>query len=380
MLTLQKVLAITVAIALVMWSLGLPGWLGQAEAAALTNVSDTLSDSGPSDVSDHTILFTTPTGMAADGSTFTITFDSNFATGSVAFGDIDVADDGSDLTLGASCPGVNLGVSITNSTITFENCATGGSAIAGGSVVEVEIGTNATGGTNQITNPSATTSYPVIIGGTWADSGETRVHIVDDVIVTASIDTAFTFAVTGIATGTSINSETVSTTGSTTGTAIPFGDVDAGGANAEFLGQLLTVTTNAPNGYTVTVSADQTLTSGGSATIDTFIDGAGTGSSTAWVSPAGTFGSDTTYGHWGITSDDDDVGSTTHSFGGGAATYYVGNFVNNPVPVMYHDSPVNGSGIGQGTTSVGYKIEITALQEAGADYTSTLTYVATPVF
>jgi hypothetical protein len=31
-------------------------------------------------------------------------------------------------------------------------------------------------------------------------------------------------------------------------------------------------------------------------------------------------------------------------------------------------------------TEVGYKIEITPLQEAADDYTTTLTYIATPTF
>ena len=46
---------------------------------------------------------------------------------------------------------------------------------------------------------------------------------------------------------------------------------------------------------------------------------------------------------------------------------------------MGHTGPANAAGVGIGTTTVGYKIELSSLQEAG-DYTTTLTYVATPTF
>jgi len=48
--------------------------------------------------------------------------------------------------------------------------------------------------------------------------------------------------------------------------------------------------------------------------------------------------------------------------------------------VMSHDGPAAGAGVGIGTTTVGYKIEISALQEQGESYATTLTYIATPTF
>lgn len=44
------------------------------------------------------------------------------------------------------------------------------------------------------------------------------------------------------------------------------------------------------------------------------------------------------------------------------------------------NGPADGSTAHQGRTRVGYKIQIGSLQEAGTDYTNTLTYVATPTF
>ena len=47
-----------------LWSFGLPSFRF-AEAANVTSFSDTLSDSAPSVVANHTIQFVTPTGLAA---------------------------------------------------------------------------------------------------------------------------------------------------------------------------------------------------------------------------------------------------------------------------------------------------------------------------
>ena len=47
---------------------------------------------------------------------------------------------------------------------------------------------------------------------------------------------------------------------------------------------------------------------------------------------------------------------------------------------MSHTGPTNGTITGEGTTKVGFKVQISGLQEAGDDYTARLTYVATPTF
>lgn len=139
--------------------------------------------------------------------------------------------------------------------------------------------------------------------------------------------------------------------------------------------QALTVETNAANGFTVTVVQDQVLTSAAGGDIDNFIDGANTATPAAWQSPAGTLGSENTYGHFGITTEDASL-SDGDSFG---TALYAGN-INTPREVFYHTSVADGSTADIGTTRVGYKIEIDSLQEAGTDYTMTLTYVATPIF
>ena len=366
-----KLLAIFVALALLLWTFGISTFVNNAKAASLTNVSDTLSDSDLSVAANHTISFTTPTGIAA-GETITITFPSGFNLGSVAFGDVDLTDDGADQTLAATCSGGTWGAAVSGQVLTITSCT---GTMAASSVVGIEIGTNATfgsAGANQITNPGTAQSYVISIGGTMADSADTRVAIIDDVVVTASVDTTFTFTVSGVANGQAVNGDATNTATSTTATTLPFETLTPG--TAKVLAQDLAVTTNAANGFSVTIQEDQNLTSATGADIDTFIDGANTATPAAWQAPAGTLGSENTYGHFGITSEDADLNSD--EFG---TALYAGNF-NTAREIFSHTGPADGSTANQGATRIGFKIEIDALQEAGNDYTNNLTYVATPTF
>jgi hypothetical protein len=142
------------------------------------------------------------------------------------------------------------------------------------------------------------------------------------------------------------------------------------------LAQSLSVATNARNGYTVTLNQNQNLLSSTGADIDRFQDDTPPGSPAAWASPSGSLGSENTYGHMGITTEDatlaggDDFGSDL----------WAGDFVNNAREVLYHDGPADGITANEGSTTVGFKAEIMAFQEAGTDYQAVITYVATPVF
>src|SRR3989338_5382107 len=136
--TLLQALTAVVTFAIILWFVGVPSF--RAEAANVTSFSNTLSDSAPAVVSNHTLTFVTPTGLAA-GETISIDFGTS--------------------TVGA------------NATIT------------------VEIGTNATTGgtgTNQITNPSVG-SYEITVAVGNSDTGTTLVAIVDVVTVTAAVET-----------------------------------------------------------------------------------------------------------------------------------------------------------------------------------------------
>lgn len=379
----SRTLAAMVLVAVAATSLGFSAWIQRVEAANVIQFSDTLSDSDLGVTATHTVVFTS--ASAYDNTeTINILFDPDgdaFDFTALTAGNVTVTALSGTINqvanVGACSGGASeLYVSVTGTIGSDEGIQLtlcGGDTIATSTTFQVQ--TN-----NTPVNPSSAGSYVVRIGGTIPDNGDTRVVIIDDVTVTASVETIFTFSINAVNASTTVNDETVSTTGTTTATTVPFGTLAPG--VPKFLAQELRVDTNALNGFNVTVEADQTLTAGNLATIDEFIDGAGTGSSTDWVSPTNTFGSPDTYGHWGLTSDDDETGSSTLVYGD-SETYYVGNFIQNPIPVFYHDaasSYTNSAVTGESFTRVGYKIEIGTLQEAGTDYQATLTYVATPVF
>jgi len=356
--------AAVVTLAIILWSLGLPSFRF-AEAAAITTYSDTLSTSEPSVASNHTITFTTPTGVPNAG-TVTIDLSAFTGTSSITFNDIDVSVQGTgDLTVEASCTtqetSAAFGTNDSILTITF--CSGNGASIGANGTTTIEIGTNATSevtGDDQIVNPG-TGNYEIPLSTSSGDSGETRVAIVDVVTVTASVDTLLNFSVGGVADAQTVHGTSTGTT--TSATAIAFGELSA---NTPITGaQDLTISTNAANGFTVTVTADGQLTAGG-ADIDGFSNGTYVTSPTGWVQPTANVGDENTWGHWGIISDDTDLFPTTETWVSASTT---------AVDVMTYTGPVQAT-----TTRVGYTVEISSLQEASENYQAILTYVATPVF
>jgi hypothetical protein len=148
-----------------------------------------------SEASNHKIVFTTPGGVA-EGETVTLTFPSAWTTSSITEDDIDVDDDGVDLTTAANCTGSEeASVAISSGVITVTLCAGDGGAIAATSVVTVEIGTNAAAsgtGSNQITNPTNAATYSIDVAGTFGEIGSIWIPILsdDDAGVTATVPAA----------------------------------------------------------------------------------------------------------------------------------------------------------------------------------------------
>jgi hypothetical protein len=353
-----KSIAMIAGLAILLWSLGLPS-IRFADAANVTDFSDTLSDSAPSAVSTHTISFVNPTEIA-DGETIEVTFPAGFTgVASIVDGDVTVDDDGSDISGNVNAAGSGQIVTLTLS----------GTTTAANSVVDIVIGV-----TNFVSNPSPEGSYEITLGGTMTDTGSTKVVILSAVTVTASVDTIFTFTVAGTAAGTELTPGGDTTTGVAASTSIAFGKLGALAATTS--AQQLTVATNADNGYVVTVEVDQPLQSSTGADIDDLSTG---NTPAAWASPSTpTLGVESTYGWWGITSDDTDIDSR------GGSQFAAGSYIGattSPREVMQHDGPATAnSGVGVGTTTIGFRVEISSLQEAGDDYSTTLTYVATPTF
>lgn len=369
-----KPIALIAILATIMWSLGLP-LISFADAANITDVSDTISDSAPSAQSDHTITFVTPTGVA-NGATTTINFPAGFNLTGIGADDVDMASSTA-FSVAANCAGSErVAASVSGQNLRLNFCTGDGGYLAAGGTTTIKVGFNATVGStgnNRIVNPSSEGSYEINVTAGTSDSGATRVVILTAVTVSASVDTIFNFTVAGVTGGGTIGGELIE--GNTGSTSIPFGTLQAG--NPTTSAQMLTVGTNAANGYVVTAQIDAPLQSSTGADIDGFVNGNNTNTPTTWSAPTGVIGSENTYGHWGLMSDD-----TTITSRGGS------QFGNNlfiaasttPREVMQHGGPVNGSGVGVGTTTIVYKVGITALQEAGDDYSTTLTYIATPTF
>lgn len=374
----QRVVATLVACALVMASIGV---YQTAHAANLTNVSNTLSTSEPSVASAHTILFTA-TNDIGPTENITITWDAqDDGDPGQDFGGISSIADNSDLLVSVNA---GAGAAPTFEAATADSLEISGVTATAGQTVEIEVADTAA-----IINPTTLDSYEIQIdvANTENDIGRTRVVILDQVVVTAIVPTIFEFVVDGLATTTDVNGE--STTGSTTPTAIPFGVLEAG--TPKLMGQQLSVETNANNGFTVSVEQDGPLMSSFGADIDSFFDGTDELTPSAWASPDGQLtngalaNDDDGWGHWGLTTEDSTIHGTGPTFTG--TDQYIA-VLDTPTVVFGHDSVCDGTTTGGGDattddaclTQVGYKVEITPLQEAGDDYTTNLMYIATPRF
>lgn len=365
-----KTIAIIVGFAVVLWSLGVHG-LVIANASDLTTLRDVVSDSAPSAAADHTFTFATPSGIAA-GETIVIDFAATgFDPSALDFGDIDLASS-SEIALAAAPSGDTWGVSTDATSITFTS---GTGVIDPGDTLTIKVGLNATfavAGDTQIVNPSAEGAYQINISAGSADNGTLYVAILSSVDVTAHVDRTFTFSFSEVAAGSTVNGEPV--TGNSSSTTIPFGLLTANTPTTT--AHQLSIATNAPNGYVVTIQLDGALRSAAGNDIDGFANGSDSNTPSAWVAPTGIAGSENTFGHWGFTTDD---ATTTRSAANEFGPQEFAAASTTPRVVMSNDGPANGTGRGIGTTTVGYKVELSSMQEAG-DYTAILTYVITPMF
>lgn len=371
--TMQSGIATLTAIALVLWAVG-AHMFTSAEAANLTYVKDTLSDSNPSTLSNHEFQFQSPSLIGANA-TITVAFPNGFniSTSSIAVGDIDFLINNVDETVVAGAPAAaQWGFTIVGQN--FNLVSGSAESLPANATATIKIGTNAAGGVNRVTNPSATTSYEFTITANATNTGQTRVAIINNVLVTANVDTTLTFTVSGTSTGTTVNGSPTTTSTTTSSTALPFGTLAANVSKT--LAQDLTVATNARNGYVVTVDQKQNLLSSTGADIDGFTDGTYTNTPTAWVAPTNNINNENTWGHWGLTTTDSTLLGAGLDF---AANQWIAASTT-PRAIMAHNGPADGTTNLIGRATIGYQAQITALQEAGDDYSTTLTYIATPTF
>lgn len=212
-----------------------------ARADALTALSDTMSRLQKDEFSNHTIRFTTPTGAGDATDTIEITMPTGFTIGSVDYTDIDLSHGAStgyetEETLAGTASDTEWGASFTGQVLSLDhptNAANGD--IAAADKVVVEIGTNASGGNAQIDNHATAATYTISIAGDFGDSGKIAIVILDDdqFDVTASVDPTLTFSLSA--------------------TSTAFGTLSDSSVTTSTPNITLTISTNANDGYSITV-------------------------------------------------------------------------------------------------------------------------------
>lgn len=346
---LQRVVALFSVLALLLATAP----IRPVSAAAVTSLKDTLSRLQASTAANHTIQFTTPTGVAA-GQTITLTLGSGFTTNTFDFADIDVADDGVDLTLAATASGATWGAALSGQVLTITS---GTGTIAASSVIAIEIGTHATsGGTGdtQITNPTAS-STTVAIAGTFGDSGTLAINIIadDTVDITATVDPTITFSISDVAIG--FGSLSSSTGRWATGDALG-GNASAATPTAA---HTLALATNAQSGWAITYSG-ATLTSGANTVTD---------AATIDEDSDGTPGSE----QFGISASTDGDATIAAGYLRDAVADF--DFVPSTTTTLVSESGETNTE----TISVSYLANISTITEAGS-YSTTITYIATATY
>jgi len=154
-----------------------------SKAATVASANDYPSTLETSSLANHSLVFTTPSGVS-EGETMIISFASPFDVSSITEDDVDVEDDGLDLTTAPDCAGADqTSVVIVGNALTVTICPGDAGSIAASSVVTIDIGTNATSygtGTNQIVNPSVTGTYYIGIAGSFGDSGSIALPMLEE--------------------------------------------------------------------------------------------------------------------------------------------------------------------------------------------------------
>jgi len=249
-----------------------------ANAATVTNHKDTLSRLKISIASNHEWQFVSPSGVDATTDTIIYEFDvagTAFDFGAIALGDIDLLEDtdstpgdcagtlSQEVLVSADTAATNewlVTINTTNDTITVGPAAANdtGAVTAANACVILRVGTNATGGVNQITNPATAGSYRMGISGAFGDTGETTVQILenDQVGVSATITQTLSFSISDVSIG----------FGTWTGTELRYATGDEAGSTTEpgaGLPTQLTATTNAGSGLSITITSQGNGTSAG---------------------------------------------------------------------------------------------------------------------
>lgn len=333
--------------------------LQNALAAALDYKLDTMSSLKVSTASNHEIIFRTPTGVDASTDTITITFPSGWTMGTVAFGDMDLdvsaasqsscsvsTTFGTSKTLAATAAAATWGAAVAGQVVTLTaptDAAAG--EIGVNACVRIRIGTNASGGTNKITNSATTGVHLIAIAGTFGDSGNIAVTLLTDnqVAVSGTVTESITFSLGA--------------------TSVPLGTLSVSAVTSG--SHTFTLATNGTSGAVLTVSGS-TLTSGAN-TI--------TAMSTAAASSVGS-------SQFGINLKLNTTPAVGAECSGTApiAAAATGYSTANSFKFVTGDTIASAANaINTTTCTISYIANIAGTTAAGS-YTTTLTYIATATF
>lgn len=208
------------------------------------------------------------------------------------------------------------------------------------------------------------------------------ISILETLTVTGAVHPILTFEVRGLEPGE--NFHQASTTVTTTASAIFFENIPF---NIPILGaQDIFVTTNAGFGFILNIIQNKELEAerdGRIYRIYCFMNGNCRTLENAleWVRPEGILGAVKTYGHFGVSSEDNSLGEDCafNYYGFGQEGKWVGPQMGTPIEVMRNCQPADGVTRHQGWTRIGFQVEVSPLQPAG-NYETNFTYVLTPIF
>ena len=397
----RKYLALILAVAILSWSFGINGLQANdpdIPDPAPIQLSHTISDSAPEVPAMHEVEFTFSDEASGfeDIDYITINFHDHEDEGTSfdlsGIGENEVqatTTDGTEATFSSATVAedyIQIAVDDDPGNDTEIRITIGDPEDPGSQIVNPEFNETEVDGTLNAETYVVTTQTQEGAGGfdeptqTW--SRDTRLTIIDDVVMQAAVDTIFEFSVSGLDSDADVNG--VDTTGASTPTSLDFGTIEHD--EFVFLGHELHVNTNASNGFIVTLQESQELTSSTGERIHRFQNTKsgeeGTVSPTEWASPAATLDEPETYGHYGVITADEELEDRHPDDGNNdfGPNHFVGNFHQEPRELFGHDGPVTDENEHSGRTRVGVGLEISSLQAAGDDYTNTLTYVATPTF
>ncbi len=327
-------------------------------AASLGAMSVAQSTMLPATTASYTLNFTTTTGSTLKEIDFQFATTSGGSTKPTNL-DLTGATLGTLVGLSGSWSLDTTGATAGLLKITYST----GVSIAASTAIQVPLNNIVNGHIGDCTSSSTAYSDTCYIGiTTYSDLGITSVDN-GNVPFNFTQDPSMTFTIGGVSSGTSTNG--VSTTATTTYNTIPFGHIIINDVN--YAAQQLTVTTNAPNGYSVYMKVSTQLTGIYTGTLVSPFSGnsATWASPQSWRVPTGTTnGTDTMW--FGANTSDTRVSGWSSA----SAKFGPANSTNNVV--MYSSSADTGT-----SAYVTYAIEGNIYQDPDT-YSGNIEYTIVP--